>query len=79
MARLKYNGYRLVPNCNGGYLVAPNAPAQDAPAYVATVRPHPERPRWWQVRPWDAPKGTAWGNYPTLREAAQAGYDERTR
>lgn len=76
--KLEYSGYRLLPSCaeGGGYLV------QDATTndLVATVIHHPESPRssrWW-VREWDAPARTSWGKYPLLREAAQAGYDERS-
>jgi hypothetical protein len=78
MARLEYNGYRLLPSCaaDGGYLV------QDTTTndLVATVVFHPDAPRasrWW-MRPYYSAPDASWGKYPLLREAAQAGYDERS-
>jgi hypothetical protein len=69
----KFNGFELVPNENGGYLV--QVP-ESKEAFIAVCARHETDPKYWGWRPWDTKKKLT-GKYPTLREAAQAAFDER--
>jgi predicted NUDIX family NTP pyrophosphohydrolase len=69
--RVKYVGFELIPNSDGGQLVYVVGAGM-----VSVLRKHPDKARWWQQRAWDKPDDS-WRSYPTMRQAAQAGYDER--
>lgn len=75
MPLLTYSGFTLTPNCDSGYLVTPERPLPGV-AFVAVVKRNPDNPRQWLMREWGNHRAS-WGKYPTMREAAQAGYDER--
>jgi hypothetical protein len=76
---MNYTGFHLLPTYaeHGGYLVQETA-GENRLVAVVVKDPEASPAGRWKVRPYNAPDDTAWGRYPTLRDAAQAGYDERT-
>lgn len=78
MPRMQYKGFHLLPSYaeHSGYIVQESA-GETRLIGVIVKDPDAVSSGRWKMRPYYAPRDTAWGRYPRLVDAAQAAYDER--